>query len=131
MPGSAFTIRERMPSWSVSLKPASNLIATIGHNLQAKAPDTMFQRKVFYDNIPGEHLDSVRAVARRRGEAAIDALVQDMAAHDRDANPKVEGTGRFRAMVGIYYHEELLDAGEAASPPGKDGARRKLGKGNK
>jgi hypothetical protein len=109
----------------------ADLIATIGHNLQAKAPDTMFQRKVFYDNIPGEHLDSVRAVARRRGEAAIDALVQDMAAHDRDANPKVEGTGRFRAMVGIYYHEELLDAGEAASPPGKDGARRKLGKGNK
>ena len=107
----------------------ADLIATIGHNLQAKASDTMFQRKVFYDNIPGEHLDSVRAVARRRGEAAIDALVHDLAAHDRDANPKVEGTGRFRAMVGIYYHEELLTGGEAADIPVKDAARRKLRKG--
>lgn len=86
----------------------SDLIATIGHNLKAKSADTMFQRKVFYDNIPVEHLDSVRAVARKRGEATIDQLVSDMAAHDRDANPKVEGTGRFRAMVGIYYHEQLF-----------------------
>ena len=106
----------------------ADLIATIGHNLQAKASDTMFQRKVFYDNIPGEHLDSVRAVARRRGEAAIDALVQDMAAHDRDANPKVEGTGRFRAMVGIYYHEEMLTGGDSADTPVKDARRRKVRK---
>ena len=108
----------------------ADLIGTIGHNLQAKAPDTMFQRKVFYDNIPGEHLDSVRAVARRRGEATIDALVHDMAAHDRDANPKAEGTGRFRAMVGIYYHEEMLTGEEAPGTHLKDAARRKLRKGN-
>lgn len=110
----------------------ADLIGTIGHNLQAKAPDTMFQRKVFYDNIPSEHLDSVRAVARRRGEATIDALVQDMAAHDRDANPKIDGTGtgRFRAMVGIYYHEELLEGGEPEGLPVKDASRRKLRKGN-
>jgi hypothetical protein len=108
----------------------ADLIGTIGHNLQAKAPDTMFQRKVFYDNIPGEHLDSVRAVARRRGEAAIDALVHDMAAHDRDANPRIDGTGRFRAMVGIYYHEEMLMGQEAPGTLVKDAARRKLRKGN-
>jgi hypothetical protein len=86
----------------------ADLIATIGHNLSAKPSEAMFQRKVFYDNIPAEHLESVRAVARRRGEAAIDALVHDMGAHDRDANAKVDGEGRFRAMVGIYYHEEML-----------------------
>jgi len=85
-----------------------DLISTIGHNLTAKPSEALFQRKVFYDNIPAEHLASVRAVARKRGEAAIDALVNDMGAHDRDANEKVQGEGRFRAVVGIYYHEEML-----------------------
>jgi hypothetical protein len=86
----------------------ADLIATIGHNLQAKPSEALFQRKVFYDNVPAEHLESVRAVARKRGEAAIDALVRDMGMHDRDANPNVHGEGRYRAMVGIYYHEQLL-----------------------
>ena len=85
----------------------ADLIATIGHNLEFPEK-TFFQRKVFYDNIPVEHIESVRAVARKRGEAAIDSLVHDMAAHDRDVNPKIGGTGRIRAMVGIYYHEEVL-----------------------
>lgn len=102
----------------------ADLIATIGHNLQAKPSETMFQRKVFYDNVPLEHLESVRAVARRRGEAAIDQLVHDMGAHDRDANPKVEGTGRFRAMVGIYYHEELFSDEHEPAAGAKKASRK-------
>jgi hypothetical protein len=100
----------------------ADLISTIGHNLTAKPADALFQRKVFYDNIPAEHLPSVRAVARKRGEAAIDALVNDMGAHDRDANEKVDGEGRFRAMVGIYYHEEMLTPGKPDDPAGNDAA---------
>lgn len=103
----------------------ADLIATIGHNLAAKPADTMFQRKVFYDNVPLEHLPAVRAAARKRGEAAIDALVGEMAAHDRDANPKVAGTERYRAMVGIYYHEELFAGGEEAPSPAPDASRAK------
>ena len=104
----------------------ADLIATIGHNLEAKPSEAMFQRKVFYDNIPAEHLASVRAVARKRGEAAIDDLVRDMAAHDRDANPKADGTGRFRAMVGIYYHEGLFtDEHKPAGASARKAARGK------
>jgi hypothetical protein len=96
----------------------ADLIATIGHNLDARPGKTFFQRKVFYDNIPLEHMDSVRAAARKRGEAAIDALVGDLGAHDRDANPRVSGKGRMRAMVGIYYHEAMFnqDNDESAAP---------------
>ena len=93
----------------------ADLIATIGHNLDAKPSETMFQRKVFYDNVPREHLESVRTLARRRGEAAVDTLVRDLAAHDRDANPKVDGTGRYRAVVGVYYYEEPFEDQEAES----------------
>ena len=100
----------------------ADLIATIGHNLES--PDkTFFQRKVFYDNIPLEHIDAVRAVARKRGETAIDALVHDMAAHDRDVNPKIAGTGRLRAMVGIYYHEEVFTPEASQQPAAPDRKR--------
>src|SRR6185437_4103018 len=71
-----------------------DLISTIGHNLTAKPSEALFQRKVFYDNIPAE--------------PAIAALVNDMGPHARDANEKVQGEGRFRAVVGIYSHEEML-----------------------
>ena len=94
----------------------ADLIATIGHNLEARPGRTFFQRKVFYDNIPVEHMPQVRDAARKRGESAIDALVNDLAAHDRDANPKADGTGRMRAMVGIYYHEALFTPEESAGP---------------
>jgi hypothetical protein len=99
----------------------ADLIATIGHNIDARPGKGFFQRKVFYDNIPAEHLSKVREIARRHGEATIDALVNEMGAHDRDADPRVEGTGRMRAMVGIYYHEaeytpEESPAGTAAKP---------------
>jgi hypothetical protein len=83
-------------------------------------PDkAFFQRKVFYDNIPQEHIAAVRAAARKRGESAIDALVHDLAAHDRDATPRVDGTGRFRAMVGIYYHEEMFTDAKPDHEPAK------------
>ena len=95
----------------------ADLIATIGHNLEAPPDQAFFQRKVFYDNIPQEHIAAVRAVARKRGESAIDALVHDMASHDRDATPRVDGTGRFRAMVGIYYHEEMFMDGQPDPAP--------------
>ena len=95
----------------------ADLIATIGHNLDARPGKAFFQRKVFYDNIPVEHMPRVRDAARKRGEAAIDALVNDLAAHDRDANPKAGGTGRMRAMVGIYYHEAVFTPEE--SSPGR------------
>ena len=106
----------------------SDLIGTIGHNLEAKPGETFFQRKVFYDNIPVERMDEIRAVARQRGEATIDALVGDMAAHDRDVHPEIDGTGRMRAVVGIYYHESMFNGsipGEAAPTPGTAGKKRR------
>jgi hypothetical protein len=107
----------------------ADLISTIGHNLNAKKGETLFQRKVFYDNIPDEHLNAVRTLARQRGEATIDALVQEMGAHDRDARPSVRGEGRNRAVLGIYYHEEVFtehkpgEAPAAKAPPKHKGKK--------
>lgn len=95
---------------------ASDLISTIGHNLTASAEDARLQRKVFYDNIPAEHMAAVRLIAREHAERVLDQLAREISRHDRDVNPQAEGTGRMRAVVGIYFSEEPFgpqdDAGE-------------------
>jgi hypothetical protein len=94
-----------------------DLIATIGHNLGAPAGETRFQRKVFYDNVPVESLPALRALARDKGERVLDELAREMSAHDRDVNPAIGGSGRMRAVVGIYFAEEVFPpCGEAPAP---------------
>mgnify|MGYP001823393977 FL=1 len=36
----------------------------------------------------------------------LEFLDQWMAEHDRDVNPKAEGTGKKAAGIGVYYFEE-------------------------
>ena len=86
----------------------SDLISTIAHNLNATPDQTFLQRKVYYDNIPVEHLAQIRQAARAHGEPMLDALASEFSRHDRDINPAVEGTQRMRAVVGIYYYEEPI-----------------------
>jgi hypothetical protein len=61
---------------------------------------------VQYDNLPAEILPQLHVLTRERAQALIEQLDRWMAAHDRDVTPSVEGTGRKRAMVGIYYFED-------------------------
>lgn len=84
----------------------ADLIATIDWNLQRPPADAYFQRKVQYDNLPSEVMSQLHGEIRARAQALIEQLDRWMAAHDRDVNPTVQGTGRKRAMLGIYYFEE-------------------------
>jgi hypothetical protein len=83
----------------------ADLIATIDWNLRCQPAEAYFQRKVQYDNLPSEVLPELHTLTRERAQALIEQLDQWMAAHDRDVTPTVQGTGRKRAMVGIYYFE--------------------------
>ena len=83
-----------------------SLISTIGHNLKPDPIGPLFQRKVEYDNLPDEVLPKFRKVSAKRAQALLEKLDQWLAQHDRDVNPTVEGTGRNRAGVGVYYFEE-------------------------
>jgi hypothetical protein len=84
------------------------LIRTIDHNLQGHEP-ARFQRKVTYDNLPVEAVDEFRAMSARHSQELIELLGEWLARHDRDVNPEVQGTGRKRAGVGIFYFEENVD----------------------
>ena len=87
----------------------TQLITTISHNVYAEGSEPRFQRKVSYDNLPAEVLQELRTMSARESQALLEKLDRWLAAHDRDANPGVDGSGRKRAGVGIYYFEEDFD----------------------
>jgi hypothetical protein len=87
----------------------SDLIGTIDHNLQHGATDPFFQRKVMYDNLPAEAIGAFRALAAEQAQALLEKMDQWLSQHDRDVNSSVNGAGRMRAGIGIYYFEENLE----------------------
>lgn len=84
----------------------ADLIAAIDWNLRAPPAEAYVQRKVQYDNLPAEALSELHALTREHAQALLEQLDHWMAARDRDVTPTVQGTGRKRAMVGIYYFAE-------------------------
>ncbi len=84
----------------------AGLIDTIDRNIHGLAQPPFFQRKVYYDNLPEEFLPILRAILVREGQVFLERLDREMAAHDRDVNPKVGGTGRRAAGIGLYYFED-------------------------
>lgn len=87
----------------------SHLISTIDHNLQAEESQRLFQRKVSYDNLPREVLPVFHAMAAQSAQELLEKLDKYLAAHDRDTNPEIEGSGRYQAGLGIYYFEKPYD----------------------
>lgn len=99
----------------------SDLLETIGHNLDPDTVHKHFQRKVCYDNVPHESVARFRELSRERGQAVLEELDRFLVAQDRDLNPQRGGTGRKRVGLGIYYIEEDL---EDASPSKAEGSDR-------
>jgi Family of unknown function (DUF6502) len=97
-----------------------DLISTIEHNLHSNPSESFIQRKVSYDNLPAELLPEARAQAAQKGQSLLEELDRLLSMHDRDMNPSAGGTGRKRAVIGIYYFEE--DAKEHDKEEGHEGS---------
>lgn len=87
----------------------ADLISTIDYNMRHGQADARFQRKVMYDNVPGEVIPKFRALSAGQGQALLEQLDQWLSQHDRDVQPSVDGSGRMRVGIGIYYFQENLD----------------------
>ncbi len=83
-----------------------DLIKTIDHNITCEPGAAFFQRKTIYDNIPEEKLAALRDKLRKTAQAALEEFDRELAACDRDSNPRVTGTGRMRVGMNLYYFEE-------------------------
>ena len=62
-----------------------------------------------YDNLPGEVVEEFRAQSAGHAQALIEQFDQWLSQHDRDVKSSVDGSGRMRAGIGIYYFEENLN----------------------
>lgn len=85
------------------------LLDTIDHNLVEGQTNPYFQRKVAYNNLPVECLAEFRELSGEKAMALLEELNRYLMQHDRDVNPKSQGSGRKRAGVGIYYFEEDMN----------------------
>ena len=100
----------------------TDFIEAISHNVLASNDKKFFQRKAWSDNLPVELLVKANGIARQRGQAIVDELTEELSKLDRDITPAVEGTGRARAVFGVYYYEEITESGteDKTKTVGKD-----------
>ena len=91
----------------------ADLISTIGHNIYSEESGLLYQRKVEYNNLPEEAMPRLRALSAGRGQKLLEQIDAWLSQQDRDVNSDVEGSGRMRAGVGVFYFEESLDSDES------------------
>ncbi len=90
----------------------SDLVSTIDQNLNPEtSQQPWFQRKVVFDNLPDNVLPEFRDLSAKQAQSLLEMWGHWLARHDRDVNPSVEGSGRNRAGIGIYYFEEPYEDG--------------------
>lgn len=87
-------------------RDVAGLISTMDLNIHNATPTPLFQRKVFYDNLPDEAVKELHLILSDKGQALLEFFDEWMAAHDRDVNPDIKGSGQHAAGIGIYYFEE-------------------------
>jgi len=89
-------------------RDVSGLISTMDHNIHGLGERPLFQRKVFYDNLPDEAVLGVQQMLAEDGQALLQKFDRYMSENDRDSNPSVSGSGRRAVGVGLYFFEECL-----------------------
>ena len=99
----------------------SDFLTTIANNVVAPPEHRLLQRRAWSDNIPVEALPMMRDVSRQYGQAALESFADQLSRFDRDVTPNSEGTGRARAVLGIYYYEETIEVGKAVESNVREG----------
>jgi hypothetical protein len=84
---------------------AADLLRTMDHNIARHPPGLFLQRTVSYDNIPIELLNQIRERSKLEGAEFIVRVNEWLAKTDRIENPRLVGSGKIRAGIGIYYLE--------------------------
>lgn len=87
----------------------SDFLNTIDHNITHDAEDSFLQLSARCDNLPEEMMEKIRYLGRDKGQLLLQEFLNYMSNYDRDQNDRVYGTGRKRAVYGIYYYEEDVE----------------------
>jgi hypothetical protein len=104
-------------------RDAAEFLQTMIHNVSAPAGKTMLQRRASYDNIGSAALKELRAVLRTGGQAAVEGANRELAARDRDRNPRAPRGRRTRVSFAVYCYEGPVETGSAVEARKKGGRR--------
>ncbi len=105
----------------------AGLISTMDKNIHGTEVKPLFQRKVYYDNLPEEATETLHKILRDKGQPLLEFLDEWMARHDRDVNPDAGGTGKKAIGIGLYYFEDEMPTNETPAknaPTKKDSAEK-------
>lgn len=87
----------------------ADLIATASYNLEADSDTQRLQLSVVHDNLPDTVLANLESVSRDKSLTFLRDMNQFFETQDRDSNPNVQGCGRNRAGIGLYFFSEKLN----------------------
>jgi len=85
------------------------LISTIKHNIMEENLEPFYQRKVSYDNVPKEHLEDFKKIAKEENQALLEKLNKWLLAHDMGKKTIINP---MKVGVGVYYFEEFNETQE-------------------
>lgn len=91
------------------------LISTIKHNIIKKDLEPLYQRKICYDNVPKEHLETFKNLANKENQVLLEKLNSWLSAHDMG---KKTIKNPMKVGVGVYYFEEASEAQESINNEG-------------
>lgn len=92
----------------------ADLLETLDHNLGADESNRRLQISVVYNNLPDDVLQNLELVSRDRAMTFLNDLNSFYATQDRSTNPGVEGKGRNRAGIGLYYFQHPIEDEDSA-----------------
>ncbi|HVM95407.1 MAG TPA: DUF6502 family protein [Candidatus Acidoferrales bacterium] len=88
----------------------AELVSTILRNIFADDETALLQRKVYFDNIGSDAVQTVRDELRREGERFLRRANRLLSRHDRDRNPHAAGGERFYSGIGVYVFDAPFKA---------------------
>jgi len=93
----------------ISMQSVADHISTIDYNDVHKPDSSRLQLTVNYDNVTDDGVEVFRQISREKSKEILLFLDRFLATQDRDSNPTIDGPGRNRTGLGIFYFEEKHD----------------------
>ena len=86
----------------------SDFLNCIDHNISHEQKDSFLQLSARCDNLPEEAMTRLKSLSKNEGHKLLREFANQLSRYDRDENDNVFGTGRHKAVMGLYYYQEDL-----------------------
>ncbi len=86
----------------------ANHMATVANNILNPVSFELIEKAVLVVDMPQEYLAQNHALANKEGFKLLQMLDVAFMKSDRETNPDLEGTGRYKAGCGVYYFQQEI-----------------------